>query len=84
MHIDKRAARILADHVSEGADDQLLTTKEVASWLQVSTQWLEILRGRAGGPKYTQLSNRMVMYRRDAIRSWLTKRQRSSTKENAR
>ena len=30
MHIDRRAKRLLADPVSEGPDDELLTTKQVA------------------------------------------------------
>ena len=43
-HLDRRAANIAAQDV--GADDDLLTTRELADWLSVSEQWVQI--GRAG------------------------------------
>jgi predicted DNA-binding transcriptional regulator AlpA len=84
MHIDRRAGRLLAEHVSEGPEDEFLTTRQVADWLGCSMQWLEILRGRGTGPKYVTLSNRMVRYKRGAVRDWLRKRERQCTAEYAR
>jgi len=83
MHIDKRAGRLLKDPVSDGPDDDLLTTQQVAEWLTYSTQKLEIMRGRDKGPnmgpRFVRLSPRKVMYRRDAVREWLRKREVQST-----
>jgi predicted DNA-binding transcriptional regulator AlpA len=81
MHIDKRAARLLADHVSEGADDELLSTRQVADWLQVSEAWLEIARHRCTGPRYERIAPRIVKYRRGAIREFLRLREHSGTAE---
>ena len=50
MHIDRRAARLLGESVSDGPDEQSLTTQDVADWLGVSTQFLEIARHRGDGP----------------------------------
>jgi len=80
MHIDRRAARLLADHVSEGPDDEMLTTEQVAEWLGVSTQFLELQRGRDTGPRYTRVSPRNIKYRRDAVRKWLRAREQISTR----
>jgi predicted DNA-binding transcriptional regulator AlpA len=81
MHIDRRAARLLEAHVSEGPDDELLSTDELAEWLGTSTQWLEILRGRNTGPRFTRLSPRVVKYRRGDVRAWLLKRSHACTSE---
>jgi predicted DNA-binding transcriptional regulator AlpA len=83
MHIDKRAARLLADPISDGPDDDLLTTKQVADWLGCSTQFLERHRGRGTGPAFVPISRRMVKYRRDAVRHWLRNRERLSTRRKS-
>src|SRR4051812_48907845 len=44
FHLDKRAAAIAAE---PGDDDELLTTSQMATWLGVSVQWLDI--GRHAG-----------------------------------
>lgn len=84
MHIDKRAARLLSDHVSEGPDDELLSTKQVAEWLGLSTQWLEIARGKPTGPRFETIAPRLIRYRRGAVRDWLKKREHASTAEYRR
>jgi hypothetical protein len=84
MHIDKRAGRLLADPASEGEDDDMLVTQEVADWLGVSTQFLELLRGRGTGPAFVKMSERMVKYRREAVRVWLRNRERISTAQYRR
>jgi hypothetical protein len=78
-HLDRRAKRLLTDPISEGPDDELLTTAQVADWLSVSTQFVEILRGRDTGPKFVRMSDKKIMYRRDAVRKWLRKREQVST-----
>jgi len=81
MHIDKRAARLLANPVSEGKDDDLLTTEEVAEWFGCSIQFLEILRGRNTGPHFVRISPKKIMYRRGSVRAWLKRREVISTKQ---
>jgi hypothetical protein len=79
MHIDKRAGRLLNDPVSEGPDDELLTTPQVAEWLGVSVKFLELQRGRGTGPGFVDISKRIKKYRREAVRAWLRRRERRST-----
>jgi predicted DNA-binding transcriptional regulator AlpA len=80
-HLDKRAAGLLAAALGSGNMDDLLTTKQVAPWLNISTQWLEIGRVREYGPKYVRLSQRCVRYRRGDVLDWLAERTHSSTGE---
>jgi hypothetical protein len=84
MHIDKRAERLLSEHVSEGPDDETLTTRQVSDWLGVSEQWLEIARGRGTGPRFVQYANRIVKYCRQDVRAWLRKRVHQRTSEYAK
>jgi Helix-turn-helix domain len=84
MHIDKRAERILREAVSDGPDDELLTTEEVAAWLGISIQWLEIARGRGTGPAFQVLSKRSIRYQRGTVRAWLKRRSHQSTGEYMR
>jgi hypothetical protein len=78
-HLDKRADNLIA--VSSGADDDLLGTADVAKWLNVSTQWLEIGRCKNYGPPFLRLSSRYVRYRRGDVRAWLQERTHRCTKE---
>lgn len=79
MHIDKRAKELLAAEESGRSDDDLLTTREVALWLGVSVQFLEIARHRGTGPAFRLLSPRLVMYQRGDVKRWLKERTRNHT-----
>lgn len=79
-HLDRRAGK-LAVEGSEANGDDLLTTIELASWLGVSTQWLENGRNQKYGPKFTRLSERVVRYRRSDVLAWLAERVHQSTSE---
>jgi predicted DNA-binding transcriptional regulator AlpA len=81
-HLDRRASAIVAADV--GADDELLTTRQTADWLGVSTQWLEIGRGKNYGPKFTRVSSRVIRYRRGDVLKWLKTRTHSNTAEYVR
>ena len=59
-HLDRRADAI-ADAL--GDNDDLLSTRAVAELLGVSTQWLEIGRGKNYGPSFVRISPRMIRYR---------------------
>jgi predicted DNA-binding transcriptional regulator AlpA len=84
-HIDKRAHQIIA--LSEGEADDLLSTKQVADWLCVSIQWLEIGRmndedgAQKYGPPFIRLSTRMIRYKRADVTAWLKKRTHARTAE---
>jgi hypothetical protein len=81
LHIDRRAARLLAEPISDGDADELLTTAQMAEWFLCSEQWLEITRTNGTGPPFILLANRMVRYPRGPAREWLAARMHNSTKE---
>jgi len=58
----------------------LLTPKEAARLLKVSTSWLAKLRMRGDGVPYI-LIGRAVRYSETALLQWLKSRQRLSTSE---
>ena len=60
--------------------ERLLTPKEAAVFLRVSTSWLAKARMRGDGPPYAKLG-RSVRYRKDALAQWLKSRARLSTSE---
>lgn len=78
-HLDRRALELLED--GAGDADDLLSTSEVAEWLGVSTQWLEIGRSAGYGPPFLRLSAKRIRYQRGAVRKWLSERAYQSTAE---
>jgi hypothetical protein len=76
-HLDRRADNLIAE--GAGNPDDLLTTEEVAAWLHVSMQWLEIGRHHGYGPPYVRISPRMIRYRRGDVLTWLAGRTHTST-----
>jgi hypothetical protein len=78
-HIDKRAVEVAAQPVV--IPDDLLSTTQVAGWLDVSPQFLETARHRGYGPKYLRLSPRRIRYRRQDVLNWLSERAHSRTSE---
>ena len=78
-HIDRRADRILGADI--GADDELLSTRAVADWLGVSTQWVEIGRSKNYGPPFRKISARCIRYHRGDVLKWLKERSYASTAE---
>jgi predicted DNA-binding transcriptional regulator AlpA len=78
-HLDRRASTLA--EVSAGAPDDLLSTKEVAEWLGVSVQFLEIGRSRGYGPKFVRLGPGRIRYRRVDVLTWLEERTFASTSQ---
>jgi predicted DNA-binding transcriptional regulator AlpA len=70
-HLDRRAAEIAA---KIGDGDDLLTTREVADLLGMSTQWVEIARHKGIGPAFVRITPRCVRYRRSDLKAWLNER----------
>ena len=81
-HLDRRADKIAAADV--GADDELLTTRQLANWLGVSTQFLEIGRSKKYGPPFVRIGPRYIVYRRGDVFTWLKERTHASTAEYSR
>jgi len=79
-HLDRRAARLF-DEGSTGQPDDRRSTAELAGWLGVSNQWLEIGRSRGYGPKFVRIGPRRVRYRRNDVLEWLAERSYQCTSE---
>jgi predicted DNA-binding transcriptional regulator AlpA len=58
----------------------LLTPKEAAKLLKVSTSWLAKARMRGDGPPYIRIG-RSIRYAEAALIQWMKSRQRLSTSE---
>jgi predicted DNA-binding transcriptional regulator AlpA len=71
FHIDKRAASIIAAAPKEEA---VFDTKQLAAWLGLSPQFLEIARCKGYGPDYVVISPRVVRYRKSDVIKWLEQR----------
>jgi predicted DNA-binding transcriptional regulator AlpA len=81
-HLDRRAYQLAKE--GDGANDELLTTAQVAQWLSVSFQWLEIGRLRGYGPRFRRLGPRLIRYSRGDIRRWLDERAHARTADYPR
>jgi predicted DNA-binding transcriptional regulator AlpA len=83
-HIDARTAQILALlQTAAIADDQLISTKQLAALFGVSEQWVEITRHRGEGPKWVKISERCIRYRMAAVIAWLQERGEARAKYEA-
>jgi hypothetical protein len=80
LHLDRRAGQLATVEADKDADGHL-TTLMVADWLGVSTQWLEIQRGKEGGPPFLRLAPQMIRYRRDDVVKWLKDREFKRTSQ---
>jgi hypothetical protein len=77
LHLDKRAAKLVAELEQQEADpDQLLTTQQTAAIIGMSDQWLEVGRIKGYGPRYIRLAPKIIRYRRGDLRAWLKQRAR--------
>jgi predicted DNA-binding transcriptional regulator AlpA len=83
-HLDRRAAELAQEGAAAGEADDLLNTSEVAEWLGISLQWLEIGRSKGYGPRFVRLSPRRVRYLRSSVMEWLRERQHQGTAEYSR
>jgi predicted DNA-binding transcriptional regulator AlpA len=75
-HLDRRADRIAEE--GDGNDDDLLTSRELADWLGLTADWVELGRSKNYGPKFIRLASRVVRYRRGDVIAWLRERARAS------
>ncbi len=76
--IDRRAHRLVD---VDFHPEELVNTKELAAWLGVSVQFLEIGRTRGYGPKFVRITEKLVRYRVADVVEWLKARTHASTAE---
>jgi excisionase family DNA binding protein len=69
-----------APHRPVGGPLNLLSPKEAAKLLKVSTSWLAKARMQGDGPPYIRIG-RSIRYSEAALLQWLKSRQRLSTSE---
>jgi hypothetical protein len=80
LHLDRRAGLLATVGAAGGSGDELLTTLQLADWLAVSKQWVEIARIGGYGPPFVKNAGK-VFYRRDAVVAWLIERAHRRTNE---
>ena len=80
-HLDRRVDQILAA-AGDNDSDALMHTHEVAAFLGMSVEWIEIGRtkNRNYGPPFVRIG-RAVRYRRDALIRWLDERARATMRK---
>ena len=54
--------------------DPLLSEKQLSEWLGISLPTLQRLRSNGSGPRFVQLSERRVAYRKSVVEQWLEQR----------
>jgi predicted DNA-binding transcriptional regulator AlpA len=77
-HLDRRAAQLLTTIKVKrppAADDDMLSTQQVADLLGVSEQWLEVGRVKNYGPPFIRLAPRLIRYPRAGLVKWLKQRE---------
>jgi predicted DNA-binding transcriptional regulator AlpA len=77
-------AKPLIEAAAGKDDDELLSTNQVAAWLGVSTQWLEIGRSTGRhGPKFIRIGERRIRYRRGDVIKFINANRHQNTDEYA-
>ncbi len=62
----------------DGNNQDILSEKEVASWLGLSAPTLVRHRRDGTGPTFIRLSIRRIAYRRSAVETWLKEHERQA------
>lgn len=60
--------------VADNNLDPILSERELAVWLGVSLPSLQRMRSSGSGPRFIQLSQRRIGYRKSAVELWLDAR----------
>jgi predicted DNA-binding transcriptional regulator AlpA len=68
----------MEDIMTDTSNQEILSEREVSNWLGVSEPTLFRHRRDGTGPKFIQLSERRIAYRRNAIEEWLKARERQT------
>ncbi len=70
------------DNILTNNDKTLLTERDAADFLGVTSRCLQAWRYRGGGPKFVRISSRCIRYRQSDLREWTEARLRSDTSED--
>jgi len=81
LHLDRRATDLAAQGATAGNADEWLTTDQLAAWLGVSKQWVELRRKLGDGPPFFRPSPNSIRYRRGEVVQWLYQRHHHRTAE---
>jgi len=78
-----RRAQLIAGAAIGSDPDAMLDTCQVADWLCVSVQWLEISRSKNSkyGPPFKRLSPKTIRYRVGDVLAWLETRTQAAEKK---
>jgi hypothetical protein len=82
LHLDRRAEALVVT-APEAANDDLLTTVQVASWFGVTAQWVELARAGGYGPPFERIAPQVIRYKRGAVIDWLKEREHKRTSDYA-
>jgi hypothetical protein len=82
LHLDRRAEALVVT-APEAANDDLLTTQQVASWFGVTAQWVELARAEGYGPPFTRIAPQAIRYKRATVIAWLKEREHKRTSDYA-
>lgn len=80
--LDCRADELIQK--TEAGMDDLFDTRQLAAWLGVSKQFLEIGRNKGYGPRFEKLGPRCVRYTKEDVLLWLKERSHQRTSEYRR
>jgi hypothetical protein len=80
LHLDKRVESLVAA-APESTGDDLLTTVQVAGWLGVTPQWVELARAKGYGPPFIRIAPQVIRYKRDVVIEWLKAREHKLVSE---
>ena len=58
---------------------EIMTTTQAAEFLQCSTQYLELMRVKGGGPVFARISRNIIRYRRASVLAWSAQHAVAST-----
>ena len=83
FHLLDRRAQYIGDQAIGANPEIFLNTKQLADWLGVSVQWLEIGRCKGYGPPYRRIGQKAIRYRVGDVLPWLEERYHKSTAEYA-
>lgn len=68
------ALKTLTPALDEGSPTDLLSIAETATWLGVSSAFLDIGRRQGYGPPFKHLGARNIKYQRSDVAAWLLSR----------
>ena len=73
---------LLATLAKRTSSPRYFSTKDASRYLDVSYQYLEVLRCHGGGPPYLTLGRRMVRYLQSDLDAWAMSQRKTHTSQS--